>query len=61
MLATLLLIIIVFVIVGLLMYVVESSIPMPNSYKIALRVVVLVILLVWVLYKTGLLTVLERA
>lgn len=61
MLVTLLLIIVVFLIVGTVMYVVETQVQMPAGYKTVLRIVVLVLLLIWVLYRTGLLSMLERA
>lgn len=61
MLPALLVVLVVFALVGVLMYLIETQIPMPSGYKTALRVIVLVVLVIWALYKTGVLGFLERA
>lgn len=53
---SLLTIVVVLVIVGFLLWAVQNFIPMDAKVKVLLQVVVIVILLVWVLQGTGLLT-----
>lgn len=53
---SLLTIIIVLVIAGFLLWAVQNFIPMDAKVKVLLQVVVIVVLLVWVLQGTGLLT-----
>ena len=53
---SLLTIILVLVIAGFLLWAVQTFIPMDAKVKVLLQVVVIIILLVWVLQGTGLLT-----
>ena len=50
----LLLPLIVFVIIGLCLWLVETYIPMAQPFKVVLRVVVVLILVVWLLRSFGL-------
>ena len=45
---------IVFVIIGLCLWLVETYIPMAQPFKVVLRVVVVLILVVWLLRSFGL-------
>jgi hypothetical protein len=49
-------IILTIVIVGVLMWLINTFIPMPRAIKTLLNIVVLVILILWVLQTTGILT-----
>lgn len=53
---SLLTIIVVLVVAGFLLWAIQTFIPMDAKVKVLLQVVVIIILLVWVLQGTGLLT-----
>ncbi len=53
---SLLTIIVVLVVIGFLLWAIQSFIPMDAKVKLLLQVVVVIVLLIWVLQGTGLLT-----
>ncbi len=53
---TLITLIVVIVLVGLLLWAVETFIPMDPKVKLLLQVVVVIVLLLWVLQSFGILT-----
>lgn len=49
-------ILIVLVVVGLLLWLVQAYVPMPAGYKKAVIIIVTILVVIWVLQSTGLLS-----